>query len=48
VLNDSGETINAQKLPQLLAELRVSGKKVVIKWNSSGFSGAGGWQWSGV
>lgn len=48
VLSDSGEPIDAQKLPQLLAELRTSGKKLVIKWNSSGFSGAGGWQWSGV
>lgn len=48
VLSDSGETIDVQKLQQLLAELRMSGKKISIRWNSSGFSGAGGWQWSGV
>lgn len=48
MLSDSGVLIDAQMMPQLLAELRLSGKKVVIKWNSSGFSGAGGWQWGGI
>lgn len=44
VLDDAGAQIDSQKLPRFLAELRMSGKKVVFKWNSTGFSGAGGWQ----